>query len=72
MFVHTADVARSFRTAGKLSLTGSLEHVDWKGIQQRVFGDRIDPIADGGTAYRAVDETPNITQIGRASCRERV
>ena len=61
MFVHTADVARSFRTAGKLSLTGSLEHVDWKGIQQRVFGDRIDPIAEGGTAYRAGDETPNIT-----------
>ena len=61
MFVHTADVARSFAEASRLSLTGKLESVDWKGIQQRVFGDRIDPIAKAGAEYRAGKETPNIT-----------
>lgn len=61
MFVHTADVARGFSEASRLSLTGSLEHVDWKGIQQRVFGDRIDPISHAGAEYRAGNETPNIT-----------
>ena len=61
MFVHTADVARSFGEADRLSISGELKSVDWKGIQQRVFGDRIDPIAEGGAAYRAGDETPNIT-----------
>lgn len=61
MFVHTADVARSFQDAERLSITGELRDVDWKGIQKRVFGDRIDPIAEGGAAYRAGEETPNIT-----------
>lgn len=61
MFVYPADVAREISEAGRLSLDAELKHVDWKDIQRRVFGERIDPISAGGEEYRRGDETPNIT-----------
>lgn len=61
MFVYTADVAREVNDLKRLSLDGKLTDVDWKGLQQRIFGDRIDPISEGGKEYRRGDRTPNIT-----------
>lgn len=61
MFVYAADVAREVAEAQRLSLTGEITNVDWKDIQRRVFGERIDPISEGGEEYRRGAETPNIT-----------
>lgn len=61
MFVYTADVAREVADAQRLSLTGEITNVDWKGIQQRIFGQRVDPIAVAGKEYRRGPKTPNIT-----------
>lgn len=60
MFVYAADVAREIGEAAKLGIDASYNSVDWPSIVQRVFNNRIDPIAQGGEAYRRGPETPNI------------
>ncbi|MGO1950692.1 MAG: mycothione reductase, partial [Mycobacteriaceae bacterium] len=72
MYVYAADVARELSGADRYNLFpigGAAAapipvagwRVDWKGLQERVFGKRIDPISRGGEEYRRGDETPNIT-----------
>jgi mycothione reductase len=51
MLVVAADAAAGVRSAGRLGVHATLDHVDWKGIRDRVFG-RIDPIHDSAVAYR--------------------
>ena len=60
MYVYTADVAQEIQEAAKFGLKAELQGVDWPSIVERVFTRRIDPIADGGEAYRRGAETPNI------------
>lgn len=60
MFVYAADIATEIREAAKYNLSASLTGVDWPAIVDRVFAQRIDPIAAGGEAYRRGKETPNI------------
>lgn len=60
MFVYAADVADTVRSSGKYGVDSTLDSVDWPGIVSRVFDKRIDPIAQGGEAYRRGPETPNI------------
>ena len=70
MFVHTAELAHTPAEATRFGLTEQLRHVDWPAIRDRIFG-RIDPITAGGEEYRRDHEdNANLTQIGRASCRE--
>ena len=65
--VFPQNVCAHRRCRPQLSRCGATQHhgraagCGLEGIQQRVFGDRIDPIAEGGAAYRAGEETPNIT-----------
>lgn len=61
MFVYAADRAYEAADSSALSLRTSYEGIDWKDLQYRIFGKRIDPIAEGGEQYRRGDETPNIT-----------
>ena len=72
MYVYTADVVRELQNVGTYGIYpigGAAAaqipvadwRVDWKALQQRVFGKRIDPISKGGEEYRRGDETPNIT-----------
>lgn len=58
MFVHSADVARTIKTAGTFDVAGAFEGVDFAAMRNRVFG-RIDPIAAGGETYRR--QQPHIT-----------
>ncbi len=51
MFVVTADLATSIKTAGRLGVRATLEGVDWAAVQQRIF-DRIDPLHERAVAYR--------------------
>lgn len=51
MLVHAADTAYAVRTSGHLGVDALVEKVRWSDIVDRVFG-WIDPIADGGEAYR--------------------
>ncbi|MEZ2121060.1 mycothione reductase [Corynebacterium sp. CCM 9203] len=67
MYVYTADIAEEIRNAATYGLDAQLNGVDWSSIRERVFGRRIDPIADGGEAYRRGDETPNIDVYDRAA-----
>ncbi|MBI8989143.1 mycothione reductase [Corynebacterium meridianum] len=67
MYVYTADVAEEIRNATTYGLDAQLNGVDWASIRERVFGRRIDPIADGGEAYRRGEETPNIDVYDRAA-----
>ena len=60
MYVYAADVALATEEAGRLGLDARVHGVDWPGIVSRVFAQRIDPIAEGGEAYRRGPETPNI------------
>ena len=60
MFVYAADIATHVEHAEKYGLDVSLNGVDWPSIVNRVFGERIDPIAAGGEKYR-VEECDNIT-----------
>ncbi|MEJ6019486.1 mycothione reductase [Corynebacterium sp. H113] len=60
MFVLAADAARNVAEAARLGVHAHVDSIDWPFIQKRVFGDRIDPISNGGEAYRRGDETPNI------------
>ncbi|CAM3148318.1 mycothione reductase [Corynebacterium gottingense] len=61
MFVLAADTALQAREAERLNVDLEYRGADWKAIQQRVFGDRVDQIATGGEAYRRGDECPNVT-----------
>ncbi|MCT1441128.1 mycothione reductase [Corynebacterium glucuronolyticum] len=61
MFVYAADRAFEAADSSSLSLRTSYEGIDWNELQNRIFGKRIDPIAEGGEKYRRGDETPNIT-----------
>lgn len=65
MYVYAAEVAHTVATSAKLGVDASLNGVDWAQIRSRVFDKRIDPIAEGGEAYRRGDETPNITVFDR-------
>lgn len=65
MFVLAADAARNIREAARLGVHGTFDSVDLKQIQDRVFAQRVDQIADGGEAYRRGDETPNIDVYDR-------
>lgn len=60
MLVHTADVALETSLAARLGVDARVDSVDWPGIVQRVFGERIDPIAAAGEEYRRGPLTPNI------------
>ncbi|MBV7295236.1 mycothione reductase [Corynebacterium sp. TAE3-ERU12] len=60
MYVLAADAALNAREAGRLGVHASVDSVDWDSIRERVFAKRIDPIAEGGEAYRRGTETPNI------------
>ncbi len=51
MFVHSADVARTIRTAATFNVDGTFNGADFAALRDRVFG-RIDPIAKGGEEYR--------------------
>ena len=51
MFVYAADMAHQAGHTGHLGVDTSLDAVRWPEIVDRVFG-RIDPIAQGGEAYR--------------------
>ncbi|HIW96227.1 MAG TPA: mycothione reductase [Candidatus Corynebacterium gallistercoris] len=71
MYVYAADVAREMAELDRLSLTGEFTGVKWEHLQQRIFGDRIDPISESGRDYRAGDRTPNVTLFeGTASFTE--
>lgn len=60
MYVYPADVAALARHGGRLDVDTSFAGVDWPALRDRVFG-RIDPISEGGKAYREGPECPNIT-----------
>ena len=51
MFVYAADVAHQAGHTGHLGVDSTLDRVRWPDIVSRVFG-RIDPVAQGGEAYR--------------------
>ena len=51
MFVLPADVIVDAAEAPRLGVTFGEPSVDWPAIRDRVFG-RVDPIAEGGEAYR--------------------
>ena len=57
MFVHAADVALTAREGHRYDVQSHVVDVHWPALRDRVFG-RIDPIADGGKAYR--EGLPNV------------
>ncbi|MDW3179309.1 MAG: mycothione reductase [Acidimicrobiia bacterium] len=60
MFVYAAEMAHNAAEVGPaLGVHTSFSHADWPAIRDRVFG-RIDPIAEGGERYRAVEQD-NVT-----------
>ena len=65
MYVLAADAARNVSEAARLGVHAHVDSIDWDSIKQRVFGARIDAIADGGEAYRRGPETPNIDVYDR-------
>lgn len=60
MYVYAADIAKEIGDAAKFGIDATYHGVDWSSIVKRVFARRIDPIAQGGEAYRRGPETPNI------------
>ncbi|OLF08477.1 mycothione reductase [Actinophytocola xinjiangensis] len=61
MFVHTADLASTPASAGKLGVDLELRDVRWAEVRDRIFG-RIDPIARGGREYRRTHrDNENVT-----------
>ena len=61
MFVLPADLAVDAAHSGRLGVDVRFHGADWPAIRDRVFG-RIDPIAEGGRAYRE-SGSPNITLV---------
>jgi hypothetical protein len=51
MLVHTADVTRAVRRAGRFGIGAEWTGADWPAIRDRVFG-RIDPLHEQAAAYR--------------------
>ncbi len=64
MFVYTAGVAHSARSAGRYGVETSVDAVRWPEIRDRIFG-RIDPISAGGRDYRR-DADNTALYAGRA------
>jgi mycothione reductase len=63
MFVHTADLAATPAAADRFGVSETLDGVDWPAIRDRIFG-RIDPIVEGGEAYRSDHEdNANLTLL---------
>ncbi|MBN9643244.1 mycothione reductase [Corynebacterium mendelii] len=60
MFVLAADAANTVRSAERLGISAHVDQVDWQGIKNRVFAQRVDPIARGGESYRRGDQCPDI------------
>ena len=60
MFARPADLAHFVRDGGRLGMRGDVA-LDWAAVRERTFG-RIDPISEGGEAYRASGE-PNVTLV---------
>lgn len=60
MYVYAAEVAQTVREADKYGIEASFNGVQWPSIVDRVFKNRIDPIAESGEAYRRGPKTPNI------------
>jgi mycothione reductase len=61
MFVHTADIATYATHGPRYGVDTELNGVRWTDIRDRIF-DRIDPIADGGRAYRTShQDNSNVT-----------
>ena len=58
MFVYAAEVAHRARHTARFGVDATVTDTDWDAIRDRVFG-RIDPISEGGRAYRA--GLPNTT-----------
>jgi mycothione reductase len=59
MYVYAADVARTIAESSRYGVDGSVEKVRWTDIRDRIYG-RIDPISEGGRAYR-VERNPHVT-----------
>ncbi|HTZ45285.1 MAG TPA: mycothione reductase [Jatrophihabitans sp.] len=55
MYVYAAEVANTIRHASRYGIDATLDGVRWPDIRDRIFG-RIDPIAEGGKAYRQQGE----------------
>jgi mycothione reductase len=51
MLVHTADIARTVRDAGRFGIGAKWTGADWPAIRDRIFG-RIDPKHEEAAAYR--------------------
>lgn len=63
MFVHTANVAADAAGAARFGLAPAQLSPDWPAIRDRIFG-RIDPIAEGGEAYRrGHEDNANLTLL---------
>lgn len=60
MYVYPADVIEEAKAAHELGVDLTYHGVDLPLLQDRIFGRRIDVIAEGGERYRK-DECPNIT-----------
>lgn len=60
MYVYAADTALETRESPRLGIDAQVNSVDWPGIVNRVFDQRIDLIAKGGEEYRRGEKTPNI------------
>lgn len=60
MYVYAADIAQEISDSARYGIDATYNSVDWPSIVQRVFARRIDPIAQGGEAYRRGPDTPNI------------
>ena len=58
MFVYAAEMAELAAESERLGVRTRFDGADWPAIRDRVFG-RIDPIAEGGRAYR--EGLPNVT-----------
>lgn len=64
MLVHTADVARTVREAGRFGIGAQWGGADWPAIRNRVFG-RIDPLHDKAVAHRRAGGTDVFTAQAR-------
>ncbi|WP_351225914.1 mycothione reductase [Streptomyces sp. NPDC002133] len=64
MLVVAADAVEGARTAARLGVHATVEHVDWKAIRDRVF-QRIDPLHDSALNYRRDNGVDVYTEEGR-------
>jgi len=63
-FVVAADAAAGARSAARLGVYATVDHVDWKGIRDRIFG-RIDPVHESAVRYRREHGIDVYTAAGR-------